>query len=294
MLVRSILLPAVIVPTVAAVAVIVLAAVRGRRRGDPEARGEAGLALALAFLTGYVAMTGWPRWVPTEASQRLFFFVAFCGLLAIVAGWRSWRRLPRLVAASISALLLAALLQARVQHVWTPVQSAIAGVILLGVMLLVHRGFAHQVEVSGPWPAAVRMVVVIGTAVALGLSGSALLAQLAGTVACGLGVVEVGTRILGRPAWRASDASVLTVPLVSLVVIGHYYAELALWPAVGLLAAFVLTRLAQPDQPWRTLVPLVPLTIALLVVVTSFLSRPDDPYDYGRATHATSSVLASR
>ena len=61
MLFRSILLPTLLIPTISATLAL---AVLIFGLGDVARRGRGATVAALAFLSGFAAMTGWPRWPP--------------------------------------------------------------------------------------------------------------------------------------------------------------------------------------------------------------------------------------
>lgn len=284
MLFETILLPGVIVPMVAAAALFGLVHVLVRRR-ERDGRG-AGLAVATAFFSAHVAISGWPRWPPVEASQRLLFVVAVVAAAAwLFALWRG-RALPAVVRGIVLAGLLGLLLQSQVEHRWSGVEAAAW---LLGLLLAalafdwaLGRNLDSAVQGSaGVVAASVRLAVVGGSALALGLGESARLAQLAGALAGAMLAVEIVARLLGRRAWHGSDGLVLTSAGFGLLAIGYFYAQLGALPAILLLAAFLLLGLP-PSSIWARLAPLVPLAIALGILIAAALAEEDDPYaDYG-------------
>ena len=75
MLIKSFLLPGVVVPTLCAAVALAASAWWGRS-GRSSALSGGSLAVGAAFLSAYVAITGWPRFPPVESTQRLFFWVA--------------------------------------------------------------------------------------------------------------------------------------------------------------------------------------------------------------------------
>lgn len=288
MLLETFLFPGVIVPAVAAAVVFGLThvTVRARARGR---HGGGGLAVAIAFFAAAVAMTGWPRFPPVEATQRLLFVVVSVGLLAwLFALWRG-RQLPWIVRAVLVAAMLGLLLESQVVHRWSTIQSALwlLGLSILGLVLdaALARGLRADETGRPTWrwsglvAAGVPMALVGGTAVALGLAESARLAQLTGAVACAMLAVEVLGRLLGRRPWNAGDHLPMAVAIFGLLLIGFFYAQLDLLPAILLVAAFVLLTLPARSS-WARLLPLVPFAIALGILIAGALNKEEDPYDY--------------
>lgn len=272
---RNLILPGVFVPLAfAAVARLATGLALARRE-----RAAAGLAAAVAFVSAYVAMTGWPSWPPIEATARLFFVVALAGLAALLmpasGGWPRWA-----LRAVFSAVLLGLVLESVVRHRWTGAEAGLWLAGLFALALALDRAASYGLEArSRPKTAALVRLTVLGTvAASLGLSGSARLAQLAGAFACGVLVVEIFALFGERRGWTAGDGLVWTTTLLGLVLSGHYYAELGLLPAALLLAAVLAFALARKRHWAWTLLPLLPAAIAVTLVVVAFLGAPEDPY----------------
>lgn len=289
MLLRQILLPAAIVPAAGAAVVWLLL-----KRGGP--------ALAVALASSLVASTGWPRWLPVEATERLIFGVLVAGVLGLLP----LARRPALawsVRALFGLALLAALLESLLRHSWSTGQAVLwlAGLTL--VWLALCWAFAHGLGIvrdRGETDAAgeassgghrwlsplVRLMLLGGTAAVLGLSGSARLALLAGGLTAGTFAVEALALAFGRPAWRAGDDLAPAAAVLGLLLIGYFYASLTAGAAVALLAAWLcLALLSLRGWAWR-LAPLVPLGVALALAIAAFLAVEEDPYGYYSARPA--------
>jgi hypothetical protein len=280
MLFRNLLLPGVVVPAVVA-AVGVLLAAWARRRPAPLA---AGPAVAAAFLGAFVAMTGWPRWLPVEASQRLFFLVALAALLGLAWAWIRPAATTWIVRAVAVGVPLVLLLKTPLEYTWSTAQAALwlTGLLAAGLALLRALEARFDPDRSAPslLAAAVLPALLGGTAVVLGLSASARLAQLAGALAVAVVVVEVVAKLLGRRPWIRGDALPVAVGVLGLLLIGYFYAQLEPLPALLLLAAYLLLALPG-DAWWRRLVPLLPLIVALGLVIATEMQEEEDPYgDY--------------
>ena len=291
MLFQNIILPGVLVPAIAA-ALVYLATtlIRVPENQGGSSRGGASLALAAAFLSSFVALTGWPRFPPVGSTQRLFYLVALAGVVGLVVAWRRSQGLSWVVRGILCGLLLGFMLQSKLANAWSPLVAALwlAGLFAVGLAM----AWALETNLRGDGEkgdlrlAAVRLALLGATALVLGLSGSARLAQLAGAVACGVFVVEVLARIRGRRPWSGGDAAVVSMAMFGLLLSGYFYASLKSWPAVLVVTAFLL--LALPAERFRGgwLAPLVPLVVAVVLVVYALMTKPEDPYDYYGALDA--------
>jgi len=276
LILRNVLLPGVVVPAVTAAVTLLLLHARGRRPG----RGATGLALATGFLASFVAVSGWPRWPPVEATQRLFFVVAGAAVLSWVVARGRARRPEVAVEIAAAVLMVPLVLWALVEHHWSPA-AALAWLLALSLGAFgLTRAFGAHLErgATGSLPASVRLVLILGIAVALGLSESLRLAQLTGALACSVAVVELLNRRLS--GWSRADAVVVSTILVGLLLVGHFYAALEGAPTVLLTLALLLLWLPPSERRWLQLAPLLPLILALAMVIATFLAQEDDSYDY--------------
>ncbi|MEM1249234.1 MAG: hypothetical protein AAGK22_22855 [Acidobacteriota bacterium] len=293
---QQILLPSAIVPTLAALVVAALGLTLAK--DDEEGQGVtlAGLAVALAFLAAFVTMTGLPRWLPVEASQRLFFAVLLGGVASVVAVAVAKPVVQWTLAAALWTLTLPALLETPLRHSWSTTEATLwlGGLFFAG--LLIGAGFlrtADEPRPALPVRAVVRVLVLSGAALALGLSGTARMAQRAGAVAAGVFAVEAIGFARSDVRWRPAQGLVLAVAALGLLIIGHFYAELALLPF--LLVVLALLLLGLPGDGWATrLAPLLPLAAALALVVVAFLEQPEDPYDYYSRSPSTADFTVAR
>ena len=261
MLFRSVLLPTLLVPILCAT--VTLALLTLRVRGARVDRGRGGTVTALAFLSGFVAMTGWPRWPPIEATQRLFFLVGVAALATWLVGSDRNSFGVWFARAALLGALLTLLLKTPLEHTWTTGESVVwmGGLFVAG--MAVHWAWGESLEQEGErehWIAAAsRIALLSGIAVILGMSGSARLAQLTGALTCGLGVIEVGSRVLGRRPWHGAAALVPVTAIIGLLVTGHFYANLTLVSGVLLVVSCVLVGVPLGDRRWLRILALVPL-----------------------------------
>jgi|GEM_PF-1916433 len=286
MLFRTLILPGVLLPALFAALAYGFSTSLARR--SRATSGAGALALAAAFLTTFVALTGWPRWPPVEATQRLFFVVALAALIVWGFALRGRARLPWLLHAGLVALVLGLVLESQIENRWSVLQSIGWLVALLVLAMVVDWALVISFRGDGIRDGLlgilVRLAVVGGSAGVLGLSQSARLAQIAGGLACGMTVVEIAGWFERRRPWQPADAAVLNSALVGLLLAGYFYAGLTPLTAGLVLLAFLLLALPQ-ERWWARLAPLLPLALALGIVVAAFLTEEDDPYgDYSALT----------
>lgn len=276
MILRNVLLPGIVLPAVTTA--LVLFALRGR---SAPRIGTAGLALAAGFLSGFVAISGWPRWPPVEATQRLFFLVALIGLLSWpVARHRvRWSDLAFEIAAVV--LLLPMILWALLGHSWALAESFLWLGTLFVVCLAISRALGTAVEDGGarPLPIVVRWTLLGTIAAVLGLSESLRLALLSLALASAVAVIDLLTR-RGIVTWRRSDALAAATVISGLLLVGYFYAALSAPVAALLVVALGLTTLSDSRSIVVRLSPLLPALLALGLALATFLRPGDDPYDY--------------
>lgn len=289
LILKSVILPSVIVPAIAAVIGLATARLLARRATTQIALGGA-LPLGFAFLAAYVAISGWPRWMPVEATQRLFYFVAVAALLA--APLNRLGPNARLAATfAFATPATALLLQSQIQYRWTVTQSVIwvLGLGALGVILaaaLAQSTRVERVEANAPegapvgvWHDSLLHSVLAGcAAVALGLSGSALLGQLMGAIAVGCLVVGIAG-FVSRAQWKPSDGLVWLLAVGGLLLLGFFYSELGALPAVLLALSLTLLGGHHPGSSLpRKLLILLPALIAVAGIGYEVFTAPPDPY----------------
>lgn len=261
---ESFILPTVLVP-LAAATVVLLAARRGAAGGT---------AAALAFCAGYVALTGWPSRFPVEATQRLFFLVP----IAAAVAWLPTGSVGRWLRPALAALWVAALLQSPIRHRFSQTESVL-WVLGLTAAVLVLAALWDRAWTEDPdrIAAAVRIALLCSLAIVLGASGSARLAQLTGALTCGVGVVEVGSRVLGRDPWRRNEATVVVLAAGGLAVCGHLFAELRPVPGLLLATSFYAHGLLR-GRGARHAVALLPALVAVGLAVAALMGQEPDPY----------------
>lgn len=278
MIFRNVFLPGILVPALTTALVLGLFALLRRGSG----RGAAGSSVAAGFVAAFVAISGWPRWPPVEATQRLCFLAVALVLLSLPLARISDRRVRFGVQLALAAVLVGILLQSPVQHSWSPLGSLawLSGLALWVLLLGWALGRSFECErTTGRWTAViVRLSVTGGVAISLGLSESFRLGQIAGAVACSVAVVEVAAWASPRLRWIGSDGSVVIIVLGGLMIVSYFFAALQALPALLLSLSILLLALPNGDRRWPLLAPLAPLTLALVLVVAAYLAIDDDPY----------------
>jgi hypothetical protein len=190
---------------------------------------------------------------------------------------------PRLIALAV-ALCLAApvrLLSGNLAQHWVILEKVAVLVSLAAVLGLIWLLLASN---DNEQPAILRVplliLVTVGAAIVLtqsgvliyGLSSAALGAAVAGTA------LVFAFRGIASSSGAAATAGVITFTLGSLIILGHFYAELGTVNAVLLLLSLVATAAPLPavlrgGLPWQRNVArivgcLLPLAIAVVGVVS--------------------------
>jgi hypothetical protein len=243
-------------PNMILLGVVVPAAVAGvtlltawRLGGTEASRGRWGGAVGLgsAYAAGHWGIFGWPPFPAIEATQWIVYVVLVAAALGLLESRIELTTAPRwtLRVALVSASLWL-WLRPLVDYAWEPVQ-AVTRLVLLGLLAL---AFWAELELVSPRLARgsswlVLLLVSIGSALALALSGSLALGQLAGVLCAGLGAGFVAALLPGGR--RAEGLPVVAVALAGLWLVGHFYSELPATSAL-LLAAAPLAALALPQR----------------------------------------------
>lgn len=197
-------------------------------------------ALGLGYLAGHWGILGWPSFPPPAAEDWIVVLVtAAVGLGVLEALWTSAPWVARWLLRGLLVAAVVGLVQRpMVQWTWTTGQSVAWG---LGVGVALAVMWSSIEALAGRRPGAslplVLVTVTAGSAVVLGLSGSARFAQQAGALAAGLGVVVVVSWWRPTLSWARVLPPVVVVVWGVLWQAGHLYADLATLPAVLLAAS---------------------------------------------------------
>lgn len=255
-----------------------------------------GLALALAYVVGFVGLLGRPAWPVTQAHHWLVWLLPAALLLALLQ--TAWR-IPTVAHWLGRAVLLGAMyyLMFRTQvkyETWTSNQFYLYVTLMTGVSLALWAFWdsarTQLSEAQLGWHA---MVFSLLSSVALVLSNTAKLAQLMGVMVAGLGVWWVFSwfaRWRGvRLTWTQGVFPVFVMIHAGLGFNGYFYANMTTLTGAMLLTAplllAVVPRFVSLRKTWQavalhTLLVVVPIGIALGVLLVKEMQKPKDPY-YG-------------
>jgi hypothetical protein len=238
------------------------------------------LAIGGGYLAGHFALRGWRGWVPKESTD----WVVVCTLGGLLLGLAGWTRGSRPALAFLLRWLVgAAVAWAVIGKVLLRGDSALLAwgeIALVGLAAaVVWSQLETHATPSGVGMAILLCVVATGSSIALLLSNSALLAQLAGGLAAALGAA-VGVRVLLREPLqlRAAVPAVVTT-LLALLAAGVVYSRLPLSAALLLGAAPLSVGLEHAPGARRVpralllvgpvLLALVPIALAVALAYQS-------------------------
>ena len=268
----------------------------GRPEGRPPMWGSAlGVGVGYALSHGYTV--GWPSVPPTSGQQWLFVVALFAAATGTLHSEINGNRPVRFLLWGALALATPAIaMQSKLQQGWE-LGEALPALLLLSAMLFLWLISADQrtERREGATVPLNLSITTFGASVALGLSSSASLAQLAGMLTAGIAVYIVA-------AWRwqfvvltGGGVPVTGAVLGALLLNGYYFAELPALSAVFLLVAPEAARLQQLGKfdeltGWKRTVArgalvALPVAVAIGVALARFLASTeaaaDDPYaDY--------------
>jgi hypothetical protein len=243
------------------------------------------IAVGVGYAVGHVVTAGWPALPPIEATQWLPYFGIGVAVLAIID---TLLRPPGSVRAVLwflcSAGILLLLLNSKFQYGW----SLFVGVLWiagLATALLVLTGFLDrtaQRDASISLPL-ILAIVAGGTGLALMLSGSMLLGQLAFVLAGAFGAVVIVGMLLPNAINGRGIAPVSATLLCGLWLSGYFFSELppvsALLLLVSPIPALMLVLFDESGNPRRGLV-LRTILVTVPVVLAVFLAFAASPPPY--------------
>jgi len=247
----------------------------------------AAMAVAAGFLTGQIALSGWPDLPPIDAAHWITLAVPTA---IIVTGATRELAAPARWAARLilSAALLTLMLRSMITYSWSSTTVTLTWLFTLtALMLLTWKAVQTNLD-RDPAGRLTRwhLIAVLSLeAVLLALSGSLLLAQLAGAGAAATGPLALFPR--DRVQLNQTFAAVITVISVGLAVAGYFYAELpglsALFLILALAAPGLLSRLGLMDNGKRpvlrtVLATLFPIIVAVIPIAVRLTETPAGYY----------------
>ena len=254
--------------------------------------GAALLAVGCAYLAAQLGIHGPPRLPPVDSTQALVFVVLFAIVLGSL-GLRAGAGLAqRMATRAISvALLLWLTLRPVVRYQWEPVEAVLWLGSLWALLLLLWEGCARVASGLDSSSSLLGWITAVaGTGVVLGLSGTALFAQLSFALVSALlvllafsGSADATPRLVALP--------VLVVLLAAFLLNGAYYAELTALRALALAISplgSAVALAAGRERGKRRLLSAVLAVTGVLLILTPVLvlatiewrAVGDDYYDY--------------
>jgi len=241
------------------------------------------VALAIGYAGGHMVAVGWPAFPPGEATQWLPYFAILVMFVAVLDTLlRPAGSVRALIWFLLCAGILRLLLGSKFQYGWSPLEGSLwitclsAGLLVLTAIL--DRAAQRDVSISFPL---ILAIVAGGTAVALMLSGSMLLGQLAFVLTAVFGTIVAVGFLLPRAVPGRGIVPVAVVVLSGLWLSGYFFAELpaasALLLAASSIPALMLVLSDEGGNPRRGLVlraTVVAVSVALAVFLAFRASPP--------------------
>jgi hypothetical protein len=238
--------------------------------------------IGIAYACGHAIVTGWPGFPPGDVTNWLFYFALAAVPVGGICALRISERARAIIALVMSAGPLALLLGPQFQYSWSVVQGVVWVAALAAVSVLLWVSLDILTSLSGGVAIALPLFMLIpaaGASVALLLSGSMVLGQLAIVLAAAaLGAMLTKSR--GSLRDRGAVPA-FTLVFFSLLVCGYFYAELPASSAVLLSAAPPLGALVRADRSSIQLLAFRSGAMLLLVIAAVFLAfRASPPLDF--------------
>jgi len=239
------------------------------------------LAFALALAAAHVGQVNELPIPPGESGDWLTLFVLACALLSFFEGEGRAARIELWIGrALLTALFLWFGLEAKRIYRWEGVEEwywlggLSAGLLFcFGTLADLARRRARGIGL--PF---VLWVVVTSTAVAIGLSGSVVLAERAGALAIVLGGVIVLSLWRTEKVSLVGGTSTLVAGLMGLLLLGYLYSSLPGTAALILMLAPQVARLPGTSSRAHGIRGL--LAVILGAVAVFLAVPPPDPYGY--------------
>jgi hypothetical protein len=243
------------------------------------------IAIGAGYFAGHVLAAGWSPFPPRHATHWLFWFAVIGGIAAAADALVRPKGTVRLVAwAIICTIACRLILQPKFRYAWSAAEGWLwVFAIALGVVILTCCLDLVERRPFGPATLfSVTTVLCGGTCIALMLSGSLLLGQLACILTAIAAACFLLIIVLPAPFHPSGGAAPLSLICAGLWLSGLFYAELpaanalllALAPATALLPVG-----KESYSQWRMLacrIALVAVPVALAVALAFHASPPMD------------------
>jgi len=207
------------------------------------------LALGAGFCVAAYMIGGWSGFPPGQTKNWPMFIAAAGAILAVLRHF-----LPKKLAIDLAtAVPLVGLVAWAILIRRNPASAvgvAAAVVAMIGIVASVERA-ARRPGASVPFYA---MTWAGLSALAIGLSGSALFAELCGSIASVLGPIWVAAMLRGRVSMAHGATLVLVPTTCAIILAGYRFAELPTESLVALGASGLVMGLdalpAMSTKPW--------------------------------------------
>lgn len=228
------------------------------------------IAIGCGFLVGYTSIYGKYAFPPIEAQGWLPFLIILNFLVFSIDDRLAFRWQVRLVLQAFFSCLGTILIFLPLVKTGVSYATLFISIALwLGLWIAIDRR-------EGP----ALFLAAAGNAVVSATTGSTMLGQFGGILATVLGVHLLFNIPKNRiPLGHAGTAVSVSI-LASLMLIGHVYAETALFPSLLLLIAFGGPYAAKKlihREGWQFVIgfalALIPVAIASAIAVKSYLSQ---------------------
>jgi len=248
-------------------------------------RSAGAIAIGAGYVAGHALAAGWSPFSPRSATHWLFWFAVIGVIAAVADALVRPKGTVRLVTwAIICTIACRLILQPKFSYAWSAAEGWLrVFAIALGVVVLTccldlieRRPFGTATLFS------VTTVLCGGTCVALILSGSLLLGQLACILTAIAATCFLLIIALAAPFHPSGAAAPLSLVCAGLWLSGFFYAELPVASALLLAVApaMVLLPVGKESCPqWRVLacrIALVAVPVAIAVVLAFHASPPLD------------------
>jgi hypothetical protein len=243
------------------------------------------IAVGAGYAVGHAVTAGWPAFPPIEATQWLPYFGIAVTILAVIDTLLRPPGSVRVViwflcCAGISSLLLTS----KFQYGWSLFVGIlwIAGLATAMLVLTSFLDRAAQRDASISLPL-ILAIVAGGTGLALMLSGSMLLGQLALVLAGAFGAIVIVGTLLPNTINGRGIAPVSATLLCGLWLSGYFFSELpsvsGLLLLVSPIPALMLVLFDESGNPRRGLL-LRAILVAAPVALAVFLAFEASPSPY--------------
>jgi hypothetical protein len=244
------------------------------------------VAIGAGYVAGHVLAAGWPSFPPRSATHWLFWFAVIGVIVAVADTLVRPKETVRLITwAIISTIACRLILQPKFSYAWGAAEGWLwVFAIALGVVALTCCLDLIERRPFGPATLfSVTTVLCAGTCIALMLSGSLLLGQLAcilSAIAATCFLLIIAVTVLFHPSGAAAPLSLVCA---GLWLSGFFYAELPASSALLLAlapAGALLPLGKERSSQWRGLVFRIAFVAVPVAIAVALAFQASPPLDY--------------